>query len=240
MRPLVIGAVVMVGCAQSGGGVVCRGTDPRGAPAAVCDAPLAGAWVCSGSGGFTCTTNGCWERFEAGPCAMDASVDGVGDGGDAGTGDAGRDAGHDPVDAGPCPESSCPVEGAERCVTMKQRCIAGCWTDVGRCEDAGLCSGSPAPVSPAQPCTAPAEGVIVCPEGPTSGYGYQCSGGCWRFLFDGPCASGSVMEDGGYLCQGIPCAVSERGQRRCNGLADEICGNEGCWVPVALCTPDGG
>jgi hypothetical protein len=128
--------------------------------------------------------------------------------------------------------------------STRERCEAGCWTRRGVCLDGGVnvCNPGGAPLLPVDACESDVDGVMICPAGTSSGYGYQCTPtGCWTFFFDGPC-SAPLASDAGTNCPfaGQTCSTAELGQERCENRVRQRCGGPGCWTNVGLCPRDGG
>ena len=231
-----VAMVGLAGCTRPEGGLCADSVLGPPLPGFDCTAALEGAVVCSSDSGYGCTRERCWSLFRDGCMAPLLETD------------AGRDAGADDdagTDAGACggaPTCTATEEGTARCVASRRElCEAGCWRSRGACLDAGvdLCSGSGAPRAPVDPCTSDVEGVMICPAGPSSGYGYACTAtGCWSIFFDGPCAPPYSAADGGQACPGTDCM--QQGQLKCVGRVRHECGTSGCWTPVGLCAPDGG
>lgn len=105
----------------------------------------------------------------------------------------------------------------------------------------GVCAASgglPPQFNPNGACTASIAGAMICPAGPSSGYGYECSdAGCWTAFADGPCSSGAP--DSGTRCLGGGCDAGEEGRVQCNSGLRAVC-SAGCWVDTGVCSADAG
>ncbi len=227
--------MLVAGCQRSSD--VCPGSDPGVGPVPdfVCTQQLVGSMVCPGGQigyGYQCTDDACWRLFADGPCtpAFSADAGGV----DAGT------------DAGVCPGSACTQQGDLQCdgSNRLQQCQQGCFVQIGTCgidggADGGLLCGAPlGGTRPRGACTAERAGATICPGGPGSGTGFDCSdAGCWNPFLDGPC---SAPYDSGVP----PCGLARRcpgeeGRITCRGDFRSVC-SSGCWLDLDVCTPDGG